>query len=1157
MNQATIDHLPPIRQREQYSSAITNHSNVITYDSVQLSVLEMEDVLFHHNSALMLPDNRNGGSSSQGSNAPAGSAAASNQAQQVAEPGIEALALSFKQLEFDPAKRVLIAAHAHTSGSEQFNFKITFDRGKNVYALLIDSEESWLQSTQADTKPYRHKIEDYQHVLAWVSEKKNWNCDPQGIDNSWGPNTEKAIEAFLQRAKADHFFSGEIAPTMDKIRGHPNKLWPAEALAVIYRLYNEMLMRTLGADKPAMDARRSLFKQRIAIPNMPFIPCGEAFPIDAPQKQNYRSQQNRRVEVLFFDESEFDQSTSNELMQKCPLIKKQNVNGQQALNRYRDECPIWPFRRHFAPLYIDRNDLNAVVYHLKFVYYDRVLKRVTDVPAGLTIEVYMNGSLIPSESAWRNGVYYVKAKFQGPLPGAPPADFHFEFKTPKSWIFTDNANPGTVPRIIPDPAPATLIVANLAWSERIKYYDLPLEWSSRNYWTRDSAASVNGDRCSAYMAFHGIKPIGSALTSSTTPLVFSLDDIVLVDSAGKQALQDKDANNNLINLDDNSRYTLFHIDYDTLENVKGTMKNLRRMKIYKPEANQPVFTDVKFRENLIRDVPGFTRVVYFCNDFYDVTDKRTSASDADFDFTKNHICGARVARKNDTAVHHFQDFRESNASDKTNGYGYNATFHFELHYFHNCADLDGKTLHYLFIYWSCRLAEDIFLLGTAGDVTNHRKEGMVNAMDRMNKDYMIEKSSGSEDVLIRPFHFMEAKSDANGGKEKHAVAVTDDNHGSSNSPATSSYRAGCYKPEPGGWGGTEPQYDIIKDTDGKTYIPLANHHEMGHATGNFDDYLYDLKITNDAGNQQSVGIPRFSPQHIEGGPYSCDHISRMTKNRSSRIRNYWKYLCWLHDMNKAASGATPKGPVYDMLKGTRFKICYEGDLNGVSFKHNYEMSDTYKNTSIAAQSEIGKDLVTGAGTANEKKTKVDLLLYKLGDDQFSHFKNLGDLTVGYETTQQYHGLLVVRIKFAVKFDGAWTFLQKKTWLKKLDDDLGGMVNAKFYLECANNDFAKVFLYFVPHFVEFAGAAPADAHMKVSVGTSAGSTFNRPSNDSVTLDKGGVGAQQDGQIKRLIRCSLANSHGAADTGNLTRTDFPTIAGWLKSKLANVNVEIKDI
>ena len=270
-------------------------------------------------------------------------------------------------------------------------------------------------------------------------------------------------------------------------------------------------------------------------------------------------------------------------------------------------------------------------------------------------------------------------------------------------------------------------------------------------------------------------------------MIFSLDDIVLVDANKNQEIKDKNAGGSPISLDNNSRYTLFNIDYDTKENVGGVQKNLRRIKIHKEESAQPVFTDFKFKKNIIHDVPLHTRVVCFCNDFYDVTNKRSSSSDSNFDYSKGHIAGARLAQKNDSSVHHFQDFQESNASDKTNGYGYNGTFHFELHYFHNCAEFDNKPLHYLFIYWSCRLEKDTAKGGTDNDVKNHRDKGMTNAMNRLNKDYLFGKSSGSEDALIRPFHFMEAKSTNNGGKEKHSVKITDNDHGSWNAPTNASY----------------------------------------------------------------------------------------------------------------------------------------------------------------------------------------------------------------------------------------------------------------------------------------------------------------------------------------------------------------------------------
>ncbi len=87
-----------------------------------------------------------------------------------------------------------------------------------------------------------------------------------------------------------------------------------------------------------------------------------------------------------------------------------------------------------------------------------------------------------------------------------------------------------------------------------------------------------------------------------------------------------------------------------------------------------------------------------------------------------------------------------------------------MHYLHDCTVLDGKPFNHLIIYWNCRFVADNG--GNAADITNHRKFGMVNAMNRMNKDYFVENHNGSEDILLRLFFFMEAKNDTNGGIRK-------------------------------------------------------------------------------------------------------------------------------------------------------------------------------------------------------------------------------------------------------------------------------------------------------------------------------------------------------------------------------------------------------
>jgi outer membrane protein OmpA-like peptidoglycan-associated protein len=1100
------------------SSALTSKNNEVILKLVKMHILEMEDVLFHLNSAVMMPENPQGESSNQGGGAGE---------EQLTVTGLKALALVYKQFEFDPENKIVISGHTDTSGTFDFNFKLSDERAKNILYLLIGTKEEWAKICYG-----RHKIEDYQQIMKHFEKKLACDCDPEKVDDTWGDKTKKATLNFFKKTAPDKAIS-----LYTQVENDSKKRWPEEAWFPVYDLYSQEIAEVLEISLAGLESRRKSSVKFID-DKKTFVGCGESFPIDSKEKDNYKSQKNRRVEILFFDKDEIPELN-------CPAVIDRAHK--------EDECPLWR-KFYFIPLYIDPADLKAVVFHLQFVYYDRVKQKQLPVPDGLKINAFETGhKKIPTESIYKKGVYFVKVKFNKKIKDPARTEFYFEFDAEDKWVFTkdDKTDPVVIIKKKAD-------FDSLTFIEKQKYYDLPKFWSSRNYWTRYDGDVKKGDRFEkVFKDIQKLKPLGDKITKPDKPLVFSLDDIVLVDTAKSQVLSDKNPAGNSIPLDDNSRYTIFHIDYDTKENVGGTQKNLSRIKIYNPEEEQPVFSNFKFKKNLITDVPIFTRVVYFCNDFYDVEYKRSLQTDTSFDYTKGHVAGARLAIKNDNTLHHFQDFQESNASDKTNGYGYNATFHFELHYFHNCAVLDNKMLSYLFIYWSCRLDKDTAKGGTDNDVKNHRKEGMKNAMDRLNKDYLAEKSSGSEDIFIRPFHFMEAKNKTNGGSQKHSVKITDNSTGSWNRPTNSSFRAACYQPEPGGWGGGDAAGDIIVDTDGKTYIPLANHHEMGHATGCFDDYLYSLEINNDAGDSQSVFIPRFSPQHIDGGPFSCDDIARMKSNRSSRLRNYWKYFVWLHDMSKTAQGANPAGPLNPLLKGTRFRIKFPGSKNGKAFNHIFELKDEHKNISKSTASDLNYELVTLAGTSQENKAKVDLLLYKLGDDQLSHFKNLGKLADGYETTQVYYGILVVKMKFAIKFTGGWDFANKRRWMQKLDEDLKTMLNAKFYLECAHNDYKKVYLFFVPHFSEYTGAVPGDSNMNVVVGWTAGTGFSHPSTKNVTLDRGTNGNEQNNQIKRLIRCSTANSHGTTNTGNPSKNDFPKIVEWIKGKLGNVNVQLKNI
>jgi hypothetical protein len=391
MNQTTsnipsplIIHLNVFRSIQGNSSAITNRSNIIQVGSTRMWVLEMEDVLFHFESALMMPENptdrsSKGGTTSTGNNTPE----SDDQDAQLAVSGVQAMALAYRQLEFDSSKKVVIAAHADTSGNAQFNFDLSADRGKNIYSLLIGDKQCWLDSIAADN---RHKIEDYQQVLTWASTRFAWGCDPQGIDDQWGPKTETAVQTFLNRASSDRLLVRPVEEVFQEIRNHARKRWSRDALSIIYDLYDRTLWGTLSETEAGMTAFRSQLKSSLLNSDVPCSSCGESFPIDSAQKENYRSQKNRRVEILFFDNGEVAPEKIQQCNSKVGYIKDSND-----LNAYREQCPIWPFRNYLIPLYINPNDLNAVVYHVCFVYFDCILNRLTNIPQGLSFKAFENG----------------------------------------------------------------------------------------------------------------------------------------------------------------------------------------------------------------------------------------------------------------------------------------------------------------------------------------------------------------------------------------------------------------------------------------------------------------------------------------------------------------------------------------------------------------------------------------------------------------------------------------------------------------------------------------------------------------------------------------------------------------------------------------------
>ena len=762
------------------------------------------------------------------------------------------------------------------------------------------------------------------------------------------------------------------------------------------------------------------------------------------------------------------------------------------------------------------------------------------------IGVYESGRY--AVPVWKKGLALPKPYFEMAQPAqicAPALQLVSSREAARFDLFLytkdKSANPIVVPREQIAEDNKNVAYDKLDHTKARLYYDLPVEWSSRNYWTRYDNSMDKGERYQKVMTekvnLYPFVASEANRAKPVVPLIFSLDDIVLAKTDRDQTITDQATDGTSKALDDKSRFALFYVDHDTKETVEGKQKNMRRMKIHKPETAQPVFTDFAFKSNLITDVAGHSRVVAFCSGFHDVTNKRSSRSDQGFSWAKQHVAGARLAVLNDPDVHVRKTVNAGTADDINKAFALNNCGNYELHYLHNCAELDGKTLSYLFIYWSCRFESKnkdpwnrpVTPGGQAG-IDNHRKEGMVNAMERLNKNYLIEKHSGDTDIYIRPFHYMEAKSDANGGRHKAMVNIVGNggpNGGAWMTLNNAQLRLRDYKSDPHYFGNPDPGNNL-QDADGKSYQVLTNHHEMGHATGNWDDYLYDCE---DLGKSWS-NLPKYSQTYTaEGGPYSEDKLSRMNNNRISRLRNFWKFVCWLNDEAKSGRSLHP------LLKQTRFKITF----HGTSHKHEFEIAETYRNVAKAAK--------TGYGKTIKAHAKADLLLYKLGDDEYSRLAVAG---------QVFNGILVVKTKIAINFVNSgpinWTVNNAVSWSQQLNNQIRNDLNNKFRIStAANNDFKNILLLFVPAYNMLKTAAPAGFHINCRVKSRTGRNPS-PACQQHATDKNRLDLDRDATIRRAMRFCFGETTG---TGALDKSQFSKIVDWVKTECSDNGFAIHDL
>jgi outer membrane protein OmpA-like peptidoglycan-associated protein len=332
------------RTTDKISNLLTGRKHSITVKrNFQFNVIEMEDVNFHFDSAVLLPD--------YGPDAPRPGTEEQNRV-----TGLAVIFACYKHSEKNAfAQKILITGHTDKKGSEFYNLTLSQQRAENVFFMLTGNRIKWVDSSIS-----KNQVEDVQQILNWIDFNFQYDCDPGEKTNKMNQETSTALQKFQKRynqdfvdlKKHENKFSRPFVRIEEN--GKPDK----QTWGAFFDMYVLELLIVMGIKEDGLSeiqTKLSFIKKGPSTPP-PVVGCGEHF----PKSESTTEQENpvdRRVEILFFDEGE-------EPELKChpaKLICKHKV------------CDLFNTEKIFKPVPVKVDPLPlpsgiAVRVHLKFIY---------------------------------------------------------------------------------------------------------------------------------------------------------------------------------------------------------------------------------------------------------------------------------------------------------------------------------------------------------------------------------------------------------------------------------------------------------------------------------------------------------------------------------------------------------------------------------------------------------------------------------------------------------------------------------------------------------------------------------------------------------------------------------------------------------------------
>jgi hypothetical protein len=278
-----------------------------------MSILEVEDMVFRTGSAVFLPDFLTEDGTSI-------KTTTTVRKKQMPIQGLAVLKTGLMYAKNSTTKeRLLCTGHADPAYTVEYNRTLSHYRSWSTMSLIAGKRDKWLELFTAPKKDgvSTYKDDDIQHILLWASNARSWDCSPGKVDGDIGKKTKDAIKKFKENYNKDF---GKSITSNDTVN---DDLWGA-----FFDVMEDELKKMVEKEGAYLESARKsvLWFDESGDPIKSCTACGETFPIEDDKRDNYRSLESRRVELLFITEWEKIELSCIDgecLGKKCPIYGKQ------------------------------------------------------------------------------------------------------------------------------------------------------------------------------------------------------------------------------------------------------------------------------------------------------------------------------------------------------------------------------------------------------------------------------------------------------------------------------------------------------------------------------------------------------------------------------------------------------------------------------------------------------------------------------------------------------------------------------------------------------------------------------------------------------------------------------------------------------------------